>query len=222
MSFLRALGFRGGVDKRKAERAASQALLERGSPGKISLSGALLLKCFWKPVRLGLCGCWSTVISLQKASNMKSITPGCVSPPVSGSFFLVVLVNSQDSSFPFKIKKYISIYLAVRAQLHTQDLHCIVVSAAHAGSSLHRGLNCTCRIFTASWSQLHTQDLHCIVHNLLLLYTHLQLWAVDSRVRLTSFSGPWHVGSFPPNQGRNLHPLHCKGTTKAVPHFLLF
>ena len=138
MSFLRALGFRGGVDKRKAERAASQALLERGSPGKISLSGALLLKCFWKPVRSGLCGCWSTVISLQKASNMKSITPGCVSPPVSGSFFLVVLVNSQDSSFPFKIKKYISIYLAVRAQLHTQDLHCIVVSAAHAGSSLHR------------------------------------------------------------------------------------
>ena len=185
MSFLRALGFRGGVDKRKAERAASQALLERGSPGKISLSGALLLKCFWKPVRLGLCGCWSTVISFQKASNMKSITPGCVSPPVSGSFFLVVLVNSQDSSFPFKIKKYISIYLAVRAQLHTQDLH-------------------------------------CIVHNLLLLYTHLQLWPVDSRVRLTSFSGPWHVGSFPPNQGRNLHPLHCKGTTKAVPHFLLF
>ena len=150
MSFLRALGFRGGVDKRKAERAASQALLERGSPGKISLSGALLLKCFWKPVRLGLCGCWSTVISLQKASNMKSITPGCVSPPVSGSFFLVVLVNSQDSSFPFKIKKYISIYLAVRAQLHTQDLHCIVVSAAHAGSSLHCGLSCTHRIFTAS------------------------------------------------------------------------
>lgn len=128
MSFLRALGFRGGVDKRKAERAASQALLERGSPGKISLSGALLLKRFWKPVRSGLRGYWSTVISLQKASNMKSITPGCVSPPVSGSFFLVVLVNSQDSSFPFKGLKNIYLFIWLS------------------------GLSCTRRIFTASWS----------------------------------------------------------------------
>ena len=125
MSFLRALGFRGGVDRRKAERAGSQALLERGSPGKISLSGALLLKRFWKPVRSGLHGYQSTVISLQKALNMESIATGCVSPPVSGSFFFVVLVNSQDSSFPFKIKKCISIYLAVRPQGHAQDLHCI-------------------------------------------------------------------------------------------------
>ena len=126
MSFLRALGFRGGVDKRKAERAASQALLERGSPGKISLSGALLLKRFWKPVRSGLRGYWSTVISLQKASNMKPITPGCVSPPVSGSFFLAVLVNSQDSSFPFKGLKNIYRFIWLS------------------------GLSCTRRIFTLS------------------------------------------------------------------------
>lgn len=187
MSFLRALGFRGGVDKRKAERAASQALLERGSPGKISLSGALLLKRFWKPVRSGLRGYWSTVISLQKASNMKSITPGCVSPPVSGSFFLVVLVNSQDSSFPFKGLKNIYLFIWLS------------------------GLSCTRRIFTASWSQLHMQDLHFIVHNLLLWYTHLQLWLVDSRVWLTSFSAPWHVGSFPPTREGICIPCIARG-----------
>ena len=73
----------------------------------------------------GLCGYQSTVTSLQKASNMKSITTGRVSPPVSGGFFLIVLVNSQDSPFPFKIK--ISIYLpGGQVSARTQDLHCIL------------------------------------------------------------------------------------------------
>ena len=73
----------------------------------------------------GLRGYQSTVTSLQKALNMKSITTGRVSPPVSGGFFLIVLVNSQDSPFPFKIK--ISIYLpGGQVSARTQDLHCIL------------------------------------------------------------------------------------------------
>lgn len=99
--------------------------LSRGSPEKISVSGALLLGRFWKPVLSGLRGYQSTVASLQKALNVKSIATGCVSPPVSGGFFLVVLANSQDSPFPFKIKIYIYLpggWVSAR----TQDLHCIL------------------------------------------------------------------------------------------------
>ena len=54
------------------------------------------------------------------------------------------------------------------------------------------------------------------------------VWLVGSRelrlqrLWLTSVSAPWHVGPFPPNQGRSPHPLRCKGTTRAVPHLLLF
>ena len=60
-------------------------------------------------------------------------------------------------------------------------------------------------------SQLHMQDLHFIVHNLLLWYTHLQLWLVDSRVWLTSFSAPWHVGSFPPTREGICIPCIARG-----------
>lgn len=54
----------GGRDKRSEQGLKPSLHLSRGHLCKISLSGVLLLKCFWKAVLPGLSGSPSTVISL--------------------------------------------------------------------------------------------------------------------------------------------------------------